>query len=47
LMTRTSGRLLADARNGDTVRVANPATGAVVVGVISADGVVQAQGAER
>jgi len=47
LMIRTSGRLLADARNGDTVRVANPATGAVVVGVISADGVVQAQGAER
>jgi flagella basal body P-ring formation protein FlgA len=47
LMIRTSGRLLADARNGDTVRVANPATGAVIVGVISADGVVQAQGAER
>jgi flagella basal body P-ring formation protein FlgA len=47
VIIRSSGRLLADARNGDTVRVANPATGAVVVGVISADGVVRAQGAER
>ena len=47
ITVRTTGRLLADARSGDTVRVANPATGTVVVGVITADGVVRAQGAER
>lgn len=47
LTIRTPGRLLADAANGDRVRVANPATGAVVVGVITPDGLVRAQGAER
>jgi len=47
LTIQSSGRLLADAHTGDTVRVANPATGAVVVGVITADGLVKAQGAER
>jgi hypothetical protein len=31
---------------GDTVRVANPATGSVVVGVLADDGQVIAQGAE-
>lgn len=45
LVIRTSGRLLMDAKTGDQVRVANPATGAVVVGVIRADGRVEAQGA--
>ena len=46
LMIRATGRLLADARVGDTVRVANPATGSVVVGVLAEDGQVIAQGAE-
>jgi len=47
LVIRTPGRLLANAQNGDRVRVANPATGAVVVGKITADGLVLAQGADR
>ena len=47
LVIRTSGRLLSDAKNGARVRVANPATGAVVVGIITADGTVMAQGAEQ
>jgi flagella basal body P-ring formation protein FlgA len=46
LMIRANGRLLSDARVGDTVRVANPATGSVVVGVLADDGQVIAQGAE-
>jgi len=46
LTIRATGRLLADARVGDTVRVANPATGSVVVGVLAEDGQVIAQGAE-
>lgn len=47
LVIHTSGRLLSDAKNGARVRVANPATGAVVVGVITANGTVMVQGAER
>jgi flagella basal body P-ring formation protein FlgA len=47
LVIKAPGRLLADARNGERVRVANPATGAVVVGVITADGLVKVEGAER
>ena len=47
LVIRTAGRLLSDARNGERVRVANPSTGAVVVGVLTADGTVMVQGAEQ
>jgi len=46
LSIRATGRLLSDAHVGDTVRVANPATGTVVVGVLAEDGQVIAQGAE-
>ena len=47
LVIRTAGSLLSDARNGERVRVANPSTGAVVVGVLTADGTVMVQGAEQ
>ncbi len=46
LTIRVPGRLLADARVGDEVRVASPSTGTVVVGTMTEDGEVLVRGAK-
>ena len=46
LTIRVPGRLLADARVGDEVRVASPSTGTVVVGTLTEDGEVLVRGAK-